>query len=312
VPTKTCNPPNHSLKLKDCLRITLQKDLPFLDIIDHFIESDKVTLPPFDKTAFKIQQEIQKTDITFSRIEKLISEDPAISSQILKLANSVFFKGLSKAMTVKDATVRLGLDEITRMVLILTQKKLYLTKDTYIKNYRNTLWQHALVCALTSQWVAREARFEDVIQEGFFGALMHDIGKLFLITIIEKIKKSKDVSFLPPEAFINEIIKGQHAEQGYNLLRKWNIPEQYCQVAKKHHDAKFDKDNIPLIILRIVNKTCNKMGISIEEKVDATTSVTAEANFLGFSEIKLAELELQIEDSIKRVRTHYNISIPAR
>ncbi len=290
----------------------VNKDQSFLEIIEDFVESDRVTLPPFDKTALRVQQEIQKPDVKISKIEKLIIADPAMSSQILKVANSAFFRGLSKVMTIREAIVRLGLDEITRMVLILSQRKLYDTKDSFIKNYRNILWQHSLVCALTSQWVAREAGFEETTQEVFFGALMHDIGKLFLITVIEKIKASKEVPFIPSKSVINEIINSQHSEQGYKLLKKWNLPDKYCQVAKEHHDKKFDTTNIPLIILRMVNKTCNKVGVSLNKETDGTTSVTAEASFFGFSEIKLAELELQIEDSIKRVSSHYNIGPPAR
>ncbi len=288
----------------------MQNDRSFLDIIDDYIESDRVTLPPFDKTALRIQMEVQKKDAQLSKIEKLIIADPAVSSQILKLANSSFFRGLSKVMTVRDAVVRLGLDEITRMVLILTQKELYNTKDSFIRNYRNTLWQHALVCALTSQWVAREAGYEEFIQEVFFASLMHDIGKLFLITIIEKIKASDEVPFIPSPAIIHEIIRTQHAEQGFRLLKKWNIPEKYCQVAKEHHDEKFDTTNIPLVVLRLVNKTSNKIGVSVDKKSDEGNPIVAEANFFGFSEIKLAELELQIEDSLRRISSHYNL-VPA-
>lgn len=290
----------------------MEQDRSFLEIIEGYVESDKVTLPPFDKTALRIQQEIQKEDVKISKIEKLIIADPAMASQILKVANSAFFRGLSKVMTIRDAIVRLGLDEITRMVMILTQKNLYATKNSFIKNYRNILWQHALVCALVSQWVAKEAGFEEVTQEVFFASLMHDIGKLFLITVVEKIKVSKEAPFIPSKSVINEIIKGQHAEQGYNLLKKWNIPDQYCQVAKDHHDEKFDPKNIPLIILRLVNKSSNKVGVSIDKTDPAETSVTAEANFFGFSDIKLAQLELQIEDSLKRVSAHYNIGMPGR
>ncbi len=290
----------------------MQTDTSFLDIIADYVESDRVTLPPFDKTALRIQQEIQKKDVQISKIEKLIIADPAMSSQILKVANSAFFRGLSKVMTIRDAIVRLGIDEITRMVMILSQKELYSTKDAFISNYRNILWQHALVCALTSQWVAREAGFEEITQEVFFAALMHDIGKLFLITVIEKIKSSKEVPFIPSKSVINEIIKNQHSQQGHSLLQKWNIPEKYCQVAKEHHDAKFDPSNVPLVILRLVNKTCNKLGISIEKNDEASNAVTAEANFFGFSEIKLAQLELQVEDAFKRVSTHYNISSAGR
>ncbi len=286
----------------------MQNNRSFLDIIDAYVESDTIILPPFDKTALRIQQEIQKEDVKISKIEKLIIADPAMATQILKVANSAFFRGLSKVMTIREAIVRMGLDEISRTIMILTQKKLYNTQDSFIRNYRNTLWQHALLCALTSQWVAREAGFEDLTQEVFFASLMHDIGKLFLITIIEKVKLSKEVPFIPSKAVINEIIKGQHAEQGYNLLTKWNIPDKYCQVAKKHHDKELDTNNIPLIILRLVNKSCNKAGVKVNKSAAAVDSVTAEANFFGFSEIKLAQLELQIEDSLKRISTHYKIS----
>ncbi len=288
----------------------MQNDRSFIEIIDEYIESDRVTLPPFDKTALRIQMEVQKKDAQLSKIEKLIIVDPAVSSQILKLANSAFFRGLSKVMTVRDAVVRLGIDEITRIVLILTQKELYNTKNSFIRNYRNTLWQHALVCALTSQWVAREAGYEEFVQEVFFASLMHDIGKLFLITVIEKIKDSNEVPFIPSPAIIHEIIRTQHAEQGFRLMKKWNIPEKYCQVAKEHHDEKFDTTNIPLVILRLVNKTSNKIGVSVDKKSDEGNPIVAEANFFGFSEIKLAELELQIEDSLKRISSHYNL-IPA-
>ncbi len=282
-------------------------DRSFLDIIDEYVESDKVILPPFDKTALRVHQEIQKEDVKISKIEKLIIADPAMSTQILKIANSAFFRGLSKVMTIREAIVRLGFDEITKMVMILTQKELYHSNNSFIKNYRNALWQHALVCAITSQWVAREAGFENITQEVFFASLMHDIGKLFLITIIEKITISKKVSFIPSKSVINEIIKSQHAEQGYNLLSKWNIPEKYCQVAKGHHDKELDTTNVPLVILRLVNKSCNKAGVSVEKSDDAANAVAAEANFFGFSDIKLAQLELQIEDSLKRISTHYKI-----
>ncbi len=286
--------------------IMVQKDQSFLEIIEDYVEEDRVTLPPFDKTALRVQQEIQKQDVQISKIEKLIIADPAMSSQILKIANSAFFRGLVNVMTVRDAIVRLGLNEITRMVMILSQKNLYETKDQYIKNYRNILWQHALVCALSSQWVAREAGFDNLAQEVFFAALLHDIGKLFLITVVEKIKTTKDVPFIPSKSVVSEIIKSQHTVQGYNLLRKWNIPEKYCQVVKEHHDEKFDMNNVPLIILRLVNKTSRKVGVSME-KDTGNISVAAESSFLGFSEIKLAQLELQIEDSLKRVSSHYNI-----
>jgi len=286
----------------------LQNDLSFLEIIENYIKTDRVTLPPFDKTALGIQQELSKTNIQIAKIEKLIIEDPAISTQILKVGNSAFFRGLAKVSTVREAIVRMGLSEITRIVMILTQKKLYETPDTFIKNYRNRLWQHALVCAIVSQWVAKEAGYGEMTQDVFFASLIHDIGKLFLITVIEKIKKNKELPFIPSNKIINEIIDSQHAQQGSRLLKQWNLPEQYVSVVEKHHFEKFEPDNIPLIILRMVNKATAKIGVSLHKYDENSMSLTAEAAFFGFNDIKIAELELQLEEAVKRISTFYKMA----
>jgi len=97
----------------------LQNGRSFLEIIDEYVESNRVILPPFDKTALRIQMEIQKKEAQLSKIEKLIIADPAMSSQILKLANSSFFRGLSKVMTIREAVVRLGLKNSSRKSFLL-------------------------------------------------------------------------------------------------------------------------------------------------------------------------------------------------
>ena len=75
-------------------------------------------------------------------------------------------------MTIREALTRLGMEEVTRMVTIFTQKALYASSDKFIRNFRSTLWQHSLVCAMACQWVAQEAKFEELTQEVFFAALI--------------------------------------------------------------------------------------------------------------------------------------------
>ena len=106
---------------------------------------------------------------------------------------------------------------------------------------------------------------------------------------------------------IHEIIDTLHTTQGEQLMQQWNIPERYCQVAKEHHDKTFDPGNVSLVIVRLVNKTCEKLGFGIEGSAPKEESIAAEVNFFGFSDIKQAQLELQIEDSLKKVREHYKL-----
>jgi len=89
-----------------------------------------------------------------------------------------------------------------------------------------------------------------------------------------------------------------HVEQGYALLKSWNLPETYCAIVRDHHKEKFDpKDNL-LTLIRLVNQACNKIGIGLRPNPATVLAATAEADVLDLSEVSLAELEIKLEDSL--------------
>lgn len=57
-----------------------------------------------------------------------------------------------------------------------------------------------------------------------------------------------------------------------------------------------------LVIIRLADLTCNKPGVGTREHTDIILAATAEADHLGLSEIKTAELEIQVEDAIGLAR----------
>ena len=114
-----------------------------IDVINHFIESDTVSLPVFNTNASLIQQQLAKPEPDLKIVEKIINSDQALSSQVLKIANSSFYRGLTEVGTVRAAIMRLGMKEIEKIVLLASSKNLYVCKDKTItqvmkklKNFR--------------------------------------------------------------------------------------------------------------------------------------------------------------------------------
>jgi HD-like signal output (HDOD) protein len=62
-------------------------------------------------------------------VAQMILEDQALSSHVLRMANSAFFGGLSKVTTIRDAIVRLGARQVTNIVTVVTQSQQYYTQD---------------------------------------------------------------------------------------------------------------------------------------------------------------------------------------
>jgi HD-like signal output (HDOD) protein len=273
-------------------------DQPLLTLIKNRLNDKDFQLPVFDETAFCIQQEVSKDEPDIDTIEKLIAGDPSLTSQLLKIANSVFYKGLSKVATVHTAIMRLGLREIANMAVLASQKKYYQSDDPMVTGIMNKIWQHSVGVAIGSQWLAQKGGYHSIHNEAFVAGLLHDTGELVLLTAYEDVKKSRDLKLVVPENLLYEIMGDFHCEIGEMLLNQWNLPEIYSLVAKEHHAENFDSQNSLLTIVRLVDKACHKLGVGIQNQPDLVLSATQEADFLNLTGMDLAQLEIKLEDSL--------------
>ncbi len=279
----------------------MTNEKPLLDRITEFLATEDVELPPFDRTALEIREELAKADPNMKLIINLIVRDQAITSQILRVANSAFYKGMKEVTTVRDAIVRLGANEVANIVALVSQRGLFKSADPQVKEYMQKLWVHSVACAVGAHWVAKQSGKQGVVQEAFFAGLLHDVGKLFLFRVIEELKKKGELHPGISREFVEEVVHGMHAEQGYALLTRWNLPKSYCEVARHHHDETIDDENILLLAVRLADKVCHKCGFgkNPDPRIDVTTSPEAVA--LDLSEVRLAELEIRIEDAMSLV-----------
>jgi HD-like signal output (HDOD) protein len=269
-----------------------------IEMIKDQMESGKTSPPAFSKNALKLQNEATAVDPDMDRVKEMIEMDQTMTGELLKMANSPYYKGLNNVETVQEALLRLGINEVCNLVMCVIHKSNFRSEDSLIKKYQQHLWEHSVACAIGSQWTANHLSFDQIIHKSFIAGLLHDMGKLFLISAIEDIRKEKGEEFNPSHSVVEEIMEDLHTTQGYELFVKWNLPEDYCIVARDHHALEFDNGNTLLALVRLVNRTCLKMGIGSRKDEYAATAGSLEAELLGMSEIAIAELEIKLEDSM--------------
>jgi len=276
----------------------MQKDNSLLKLLQEPLKSGRIQLPPFNATALKIQSESAKKNPDTQLIEKLIMSDQALTSKILRVANSAFYRGLSEVSTVQNAIVRLGTQEVANMVMMVTQQGHYKAKNAYISKMMRDLWQHSVGCAIASNWICKQTGLNHLLHESFFAGLLHDVGKLFLLTMLDRIKKTAPPNIQITEALINELVNSRlHTIHGYELMKKWHLPQEYCEITRDHHLEDVDKDNILRVAVQLGNKACNNLNIGLRNDPTVSLSATEEADILGLGEIDLAKLEIKLEDS---------------
>jgi HD-like signal output (HDOD) protein len=270
--------------------------LSLIDVINRFIESDSVVLPVFNSASSRIQQEIAKNEPSTQVIEKIITSDQALATQVLKIANSSFYRGLNEVGTVRAAIMRLGIKEIAKVVLLATSRQHFKSTDKTINRLMKKLWQHAVGCAYGAVWLARRHTYGVEQSQVFFAGLFHDVGKLLVLVIIEQIKRRNRELRITDDLLL-EAMDRLHAREGGKLLAQWNMPEYICVIAREHHAQKIDEKNILMLLVRMANLVCHKLGIGLVHDPDLILPATLEADLLNLSEIDLAELEIALEDT---------------
>jgi HD-like signal output (HDOD) protein len=268
----------------------------FVDEIERVIASGEVSLPVFNPTALRVQQELVKKEPDGRILEQLITGDQSLSSQVLRMANSSFYRGLAKIMTVKAAIVRLGMREIGRIVLLSASQNQFRSTDPEINTVMKILWQHSAGCALAANWLAKRCKFADLSSHAFFAGLLHDVGKLFVLMVIEQVKR-KNTTLAMTNALFLEAMDTLHTKQGFALMQQWYMPEQYCLIVRDHHEPDVDAKNYLLLIVRLADMACHKLGITQNPEPSLNLAATVEAGVFGLTEIDLAELEVMLEDT---------------
>jgi len=268
----------------------------FVDEIERVIAAGEVTLPVFNPTALRVQQELVKKEPDTRILEQLITGDQSLSSQVLRMANSAFYRGLANIMTVKAAIVRLGMREIGRIVLLSASQNQFRTTDPEINTVMKKLWQHSAGCALAANWLAKRCKFADLSTQAFFAGLLHDVGKLFVLMVIEQVKR-KNTTLTMTDALFLEAIDTLHTKQGYALMQQWHMPEHYCLIVRDHHELDVDTKDYLLLIVRLADMVCQKLGIALTPQPTLNLAATIEAGVFNLTEIDLAELEVTLEDT---------------
>jgi putative nucleotidyltransferase with HDIG domain len=269
-----------------------------VDVINGYIEGNTLGIPVFNTVALRLQKVLASKDYRIDEVNNLIIADPGLASQVLRVSNSSFYAGLNKITTIRDAIVRLGATCVANIAMLATQKDIYCSSDPKLNIIMQDLWQHSLCCAIGSKWLATKTNYGYLAQEAFLAALLHDIGKLFLLKVMEEIIREEKLDVGISQALISEVMTSMHAVHGARIMQQWNIPETYITVARDHHADDWDQGNPLLAVVRLVNQACRKVGVHSWPDPTLVLFASTEAQVLGVREINLAELEIVIEDAL--------------
>jgi len=186
-----------------------------------FFESAK--LPIMTEVAHSLVRTLNDPDATAAQIEAIIGKDPALTANLLRLANSAQF-GLSRqVLSLNHAITLLGMSRIRALALSTSISTAFPTVPGLD---RKAFWKFSMACAGYAQWLAGGAGQDP--QQAWLCGMMLRLGELL---IGQRLPESLvEIEAGPAQA--QERWEREQRLLGFDecqvtavLARHWNFPE---------------------------------------------------------------------------------------
>lgn len=268
------------------------------------------TLP---EITMKIVELVEDPKSTAQDLHKVISNDPALCSRILKVVNSSFYGLPGQIGSINRAIVMLGLNAVKNIAIAASLAKLFRGGDLTPQFSARDLWTHSNVTAATAKMLANALKL-GLSDEAFLAGLIHDIGLMVemqfdrnkLIDVIRRTAPdSKGIPANDMLACETELFGVTHQDFGAGLCEKWKFPKSFAFVTGFHHrPMELAPDNRTLTcLINVADRLAAEAGQGFRMDL-LTTNVDPEIrDHLRLTQEKLDEVKNHLASSIKDLGT---------
>lgn len=201
------------------------------------------TLPTLPSVAARLLQITVKSNTQANEVVRLIESDSSLASRIIAMASSAS-TGLSRhTVSLSKAVVLLGFNAVRNAVLSIkvfeAMGKDKSSDDADGVFDRIGFWKHNLAVACAAKMLIKHIDNRIDPEEAFVCGLLHDIGKLALVTCLPKSYQrvvSLTESSLGNIAEVEQKVLGiDHTVAGKRLTEKWQLPSAITETVWLHH-----------------------------------------------------------------------------
>lgn len=157
-------------------------------------------------------------------IGEIIAFDPALTAQLLKVANSALYKFPRKIETITRALQVIGTRAAYDLALAYGITHAFKNVEAKIIDL-DRFWEQSVSCGLLAKYLAEQKKHREA-ERLFVSGLLHNIGELVMVSMFPK-EAQRCMSFnakVTPAELQQAICGFTYAELSAEIVRLWEIP----------------------------------------------------------------------------------------
>lgn len=206
----------------------------FVDHIQHELDNNRLILPTLPDVAIKVMNAVTQQDTSSKELATIILTDAALSARLIRVANSPLYRGHNEINNVQMAVSRLGNTTVRTLVNSLVIQQLFKPSSKFLEDTFKQIWEQNKNVAAISRALAAFAPHLNA-DEAMLAGLIHQIGKLPILMLIEQFPKFRDSPTLT-----SRLAEKVHPVVGKMIMDSWDFPVDLKPVASEYNNFQYD------------------------------------------------------------------------
>ncbi len=193
------------------------------------------SLPPFPPVAMQVLGLLDNPEAPLQKVADLLRIDPALSAELLRVANSALYGFAGRIDTINRALVVLGAENVKRLALTVSLGKF---SQGFLRDQSlRVCWDHSLASAVVAEELASDCRLAK--DRAYTAGILHDVGRLALLACypaeygnLMAVAREQNFDQLECE---RELFDIDHCAAGQWLADHWNLPTPFAEAIARHH-----------------------------------------------------------------------------
>ncbi len=167
----------------------------------------------------KLLHLLRTNNYSWKEIASLISRDPVLLLEVLKLANSSRFNLHASEDKLEHVLIQLGLLEVRKVIMRTALKPIMLFEGGYfLKHSGAKIWEHSVKTASVCELIAQLKNQEPF--EAYLSGLLHNLG---MTLVIQTMNSVDDFSDAPRSVFFKEQLLSLSKRLSVLVAQSWEV-----------------------------------------------------------------------------------------
>lgn len=193
-------------------------------------------MPSLSTTVSKVLEICSRPDTVPNDLNRVISLDPVLAGQVLKLINSAYYSLMNKVTSLTRAIIMLGLNTVKNLALstaiIRSVSQAKKSRSLPIRAF----WAHSIAVGVMAKLLAAGRGLSLADREEYFVAgLLHDLGKIPIGDEYTEVLARVGTAQEPLVTVEQQVLGLDHEEVGAMIATKWKLNAVLTDAICHHH-----------------------------------------------------------------------------